>query len=283
LGGIKERSMELKSRHKILTLDRPRIMGILNVTPDSFSDGGDLESIEEVVIRAQEMAGEGADILDIGGESTGPGSKDVALQEELKRVIPVVEAVRKELPEIWISVDTWKVEVARQALQAGADMINDVTALRGDSEMACVVEEAGVPICLMYSKDKTARTTSEASEYDDVMETIKGFLRARREMTRAQVIVDPGMGAFVSANPDYSYEILERLRELEELGCPVLVGTSRKSFLTARFGEKPPKERLEGSVLTALQAALNGANILRVHDVKQLRNVLIPMGGKHLV
>ncbi|MBT5016186.1 dihydropteroate synthase [Candidatus Peregrinibacteria bacterium] len=259
-------------------------MGILNVTPDSFSDGGDLDGseggvlVEAVVQRAQKMILEGADILDIGGEATGPGSKDVSLEEELSRVIPVIKAVRAELPEVWISVDTWKAEVARQAIVAGADMVNDVTALRGDEEMANVVLENEVPICLMYSKDGNARTTTDSIEYDDVMVTIKDFLRERVEMAQQkgipQIILDPGMGVFVSMNPDYSYEVLEKLRELEELGFPILVGTSRKSFLTARFGEKVPKERLEGSVMTTLQAALNGAHILRVHDVKETREMI---------
>jgi dihydropteroate synthase len=274
----------LKSRQKTLKLDCPRIMGILNVTPDSFSDGGDLDGseggvlVEAVVQRAQKMILEGADILDIGGEATGPGSKDVSLEEELSRVIPVIKAVRAELPEVWISVDTWKAEVARQAIVAGADMVNDVTALRGDEEMANVVLENEVPICLMYSKDGNARTTTDSIEYDDVMVTIKDFLRERVEMAQQkgipQIILDPGMGVFVSMNPDYSYEVLEKLRELEELGFPILVGTSRKSFLTARFGEKVPKERLEGSVMTTLQAALNGAHILRVHDVKETREMI---------
>ncbi len=272
MGRIKKERMELKSRKKILTLDRPRIMGVLNVTPDSFSDGSDLSTVEAAVKRAKEME---ADILDIGGESTGPGSKDVSLEEELRRVIPAIEAIRAELPDIWISIDTWKAEVARQAIAAGADMINDVTALRGDVEMAKVVQETSVPICLMYSKDSNARTTTNSKEYDDVMTTIKDFLRERIALAGdVQVIVDPGMGAFVSMNPEYSYEILESLRELEELGCPILVGTSRKSFLTARFGEKPPKDRLEGSLMTALQAAVNGAQILRVHDVQKTREVL---------
>ncbi len=274
----------LKSRQKTLKLDCPRIMGILNVTPDSFSDGGDLDGseggvlVEAVVQRAQKMILEGADILDIGGEATGPGSKDVSLEEELSRVIPVIKAVRAELPEVWISGDTWKAEVARQAIVAGADMVNDVTALRGDEEMANVVLENEVPICLMYSKDGNARTTTDSIEYDDVMVTIKDFLRERVEMAQQkgipQIILDPGMGVFVSMNPDYSYEVLEKLRELEELGFPILVGTSRKSFLTARFGEKVPKERLEGSVMTTLQAALNGAHILRVHDVKETREMI---------
>lgn len=272
----------LKSRGKKLKLDRPRIMGILNVTPDSFSDGGDLGTVEMAVQRAKEMARNGADILDIGGESTRPNSVEVLVEEELRRVIPVIKAVRKVVPKVWISVDTWKAEVAQASVAAGADMINDVTALRGDSNMVRVAEKEGVPICLMYSKDQTARTTLASTEYKDVMVTIKDFLRERIVAAgKAQVIVDPGMGAFVSTNSEYSYEILERLKELTELGCPILVGTSRKSFLTSRFGNKPPKERLEGSLITSLMAAINGAHILRGHDVKELRDVLFPPIGNH--
>lgn len=273
----------LKSRGKNLKLDRSRIMGILNVTPDSFSDGGDLCSVADVVRKAKQMVKDGADILDIGGESTGPGSVEVPLEEELRRVIPAIKAVRKVLPKVWISVDTWKAEVAERAIRAGADLINDVTALRGDRNMLNVVLKNKVPICLMYSKDPSARTTLSSVEYKDVMKTIKKFLKERLKFAGdVQAIIDPGMGGFVSMNPEYSYEILERLGELKEFGCPILVGTSRKSFLMARFGNKPPKERLEGSLITALQAAINGAHILRTHDVKITREILFNSAGNYI-
>lgn len=252
-----------------------QIMGILNVTPDSFSDGGEFEGVERAVARAREMVEEGATIIDIGGESTGPGSLDVKLEEELERVIPVVRAVSEALPEVLISVDTWKAEVARQAIEAGAGMVNDVTALRGDSGMARVVAEARVPVILMYSKDATARTSKKAVEYEDVMATVIEFLKERVAaaeaggVTRAQIILDPGMGAFVSTFPKYSLEILERLNELVSLDYPVLVGASRKSFIREIWGGEKPEDRLEGSLEAAKMAAQNGASILRVHDVKE--------------
>ena len=256
------------------------LMGILNVTPDSFSDGGRFDSVERAVKRALEMIEEGANIIDVGGESTGPGSQDVDLEEELGRIIPVIKGIRSGNGEIMISVDTWKVEVARQAIKAGANMVNDVTALRGDPEMARVVAEAGVPIVLMYSKDNSPRTTKEVLHYDDVMVTIREFLEKRVKVAeeagikRENIIIDPGMGAFVSMDAKYSYEILARLNELKDLGLPILVGTSRKSFLVTQFGEAKPEDQLEGSISTAIEAYLNGAQILRVHDVKETRQAI---------
>lgn len=278
--------------------DEVKIMGILNVTPDSFSDGGDFLDIEAAVGRAKEMVSEGAEIIDVGGESTGPGSMDVALDEEMQRVVPVIEKLRRELYErVLISVDTWKYEVAKAAVEAGAEMINDVTALRGDERMAGLVAESGVKVVLMYSKDESARTSGEGVEYDDVVATVKEFLLGRVEyavangVRREQIVLDPGMGAFVSGIGRYSWEILERLDELVELGFPVLVGASRKSFtgelvverdenwdsVTVGFrdGEKlPVEERLEGSLACALLAKMKGVEILRVHDVKDTKNLL---------
>lgn len=238
-------------------------MGILNVTPDSFTDGGRFER-EDIVKVARQMVEDGATILDIGGESTGPGSADVSLEEELERVIPVLRRVREVLPKVTISVDTWKSEVARAALEAGADMINDVTAGRGDERIFEVAAEFNVPIILMYSKDSSPRTTRDLVEYEDVMETVKDFLQERIEMARSygvqKIVVDPGMGAFVSGAPEPSWEILDRIEEFEDLGFPVLVGTSKKSFL----GD----DRVHGTLATTL--SLRGkADILRVHDVTE--------------
>lgn len=236
-------------------------MGILNVTPDSFSDGGRFES-EDLVGVAKQMVKDGASILDIGGESTGPGSQDVSLEEELSRVLPAVEAIRSALPDVQISVDTWKSEVAEAALEAGADMINDITAGRGDERIFDVAARHEAPIILMYSKDDGPRTTKEEVHYDDVMKTVKDFLRERIALARAkgvqEIIVDPGMGAFISMIPDYSYELIDRIEELDELDCPVLVGASRKSFL----GD----DRVGGTIATTVW--LNGrVDFLRVHDV----------------
>lgn len=240
---------------------KTNIMGVLNVTPDSFSDGGRFER-EDIVEIAKQMVEDGAMILDIGGESTGPESKDVSLEEELRRVIPAVRRVREALPEVTISIDTWKSEVAEAAFEAGANMINDVTAGRGDDRIGDVVARYDVPIVLMYAKDDSPRTSTDQVEYEDVMAVVKRFLEERIGWAKAkgieQIILDPGMGAFVSGNPEYSYEIIDRIEELRELGWPVLVGTSRKSFL----GE----DRSGGTLATTVWLA-GKVEFLRVHEV----------------
>lgn len=240
----------------------------------------------DAVARALQMIREGADIIDIGGESSGPGSVDVSVEEELRRVIPVIlslchpefisgssfhldEGILKRVQnDIVISIDTYKSEVARQGVSAGASMINDVTALRGDPKMAAVVAKTGAQIVLMYSKDPTARTTRLKKRYSDAVRTILEFLEERIDFAlsqgikREQIIIDPGMGAFVSADPKYSFEILARLAEFKRLGFPILVGTSRKSFLPGKIEERL-KPTLEANIL----AIKNGADIIRVHDV----------------
>lgn len=234
------------------------------MTPDSFSDGGrflhdDLGQI------ARDMLEDGAEILDLGGESSGPGSVDVSLEEEMHRVLPALEVLRG-MP---FSIDTWKSGVARAACERGAVMINDVTAGRGDERIFDVAAEFDVPIVLMYSKNSTARTDRAIVEYEDVMKTVKDFLRERISVARGrgvrQIIIDPGMGAFVSGDPKWSFEILDRISELDELGYPILVGTSRKGFL----GE----DRLGMTLITTLQ--LGGkVDYLRVHDVTENLSVV---------
>lgn len=250
------------------------LVGILNLTPDSFSDGGRFEGfggMDNVVAVAKEMVQDGATVLDIGGESTGPGSLEVSLEEELRRVIPAIRTIREALPEVLISVDTWKSEVARQALSAGANWVNDVTAGRGDERMFDVVAQADAVMVLMYSKQNSPRTDREEVQYDDVIATVKGFLRERVEIAQkagvSRFILDPGMGAFVSGDPKYSYELIERMDELRELGLPILVGTSRKGFL----GE----DRLGMTLCTTLQLQ-NKVDYLRVHDV--LENATVCAG-----
>jgi len=246
-------------------INRPvetKIMGVVNVTPDSFSDGGRFENTEQVVDVVTQMIKDGASVIDIGGESTGPGSSDISLDEELSRVIPAIEAIRAAHPTVKISIDTWKSEVAEAAVKAGATMINDITGGRGDERIAEVAAKAEVPLVLMYSKDENARTTAEAVEYDNVMVTIKSFLKERIEWAESkgvkEVIIDPGMGAFLSTNPKYSFEVMDRIEEIRDLGRPILVGVSRKSCLgDDRFG---------GTVATSLW--LKGrVDYLRVHDV----------------
>ncbi len=247
---------------------KTELMGILNVTPDSFSDGGELNTLEKIKSRAEQMVRDGATMLDIGGESSGPGSKDVSLEEELSRVIPALKVIIDL--GVPISIDTYKAEVAEKALALGATIINDVTGLRGDPNMAATIAKHNAKVVIMYSKDPSARTTSNSLDYPDVMATIKAFLIQKIQyaeeqgIKRSNIILDPGMGAFISADPKYSFEILDRLRELESFKLPILVGTSRKSMHAV-----PMEERLAPSVASAMIAASNGAQILRVHDVKE--------------
>ncbi len=246
-------------------------MGILNVTPDSFSDGGQFDTLKKAVKRSRELIKQGADILDIGGESTGPGSKSISLEVELKRVIPTIKELRK-ITKLPISIDTYKAEVAEQALTAGASMVNDVTALRGDPKMASVIKKHKCPIILMYSKDPTPRTTIKKKKYKDVIKTIKDFLKKRIQYAKkqgiknSQIIIDPGMGHFISALPKYSYEIIARLHELKLLDLPVLIGASRKSFLGGSM-----QSRIEKGAIVSAIAYSAGASIIRTHDVKQIQ------------
>ena len=271
-------SRTLHSRGKSLKLDSPRLMGILNTTPDSFSDGSLYFKFDAAITQARKMIADGADWLDIGGESSGPGSTDISLDEELQRVIPLIQKIRME-SDIWISVDTWKAEVARQSLEAGADAINDVTALRGDPELANVVKEFQVPLVIMYSKDATPRTTGQQPDYEDVMDTIKSFFRERLQFAESngilnkQIVLDPGMGFFISGTPKYSFEIIRRISELHEFDLPLLVGPSRKSFLagvtpgrTLNFSERD----IPATVVSSI-ALWQGVSMLRFHEVEQGR------------
>lgn len=250
----------------MLEKNRTKFIGILNVTPDSFSDGGRFEK-EDIVKVAREMVEDGAELLDIGGESSGPGSKEVNLEEELRRVIPNLRKIRKALPNVIISVDTWKSEVAKEALKAGANMINDVTAGRGDERIFKVVADFNVPIILMYSKNQSARTDRQIVHYADVIKSIRDFLKARIKVAEAagvkKIIIDPGMGAFVSGDPSYSFEVIDRIREFEDLGFQILVGTSRKGFLGST-----PEERFNMTLCTTLVLKDN-VDYLRVHDVAE--------------
>ena len=268
----------LVSRGKKLSLGRPLVMGVLNVTPDSFSDGGKFLDPKKAVKRALTMIEEGADIIDIGGESSGPDSKNVSLKEELARVIPVVRMLRAQT-EAWVSVDTYKAEVARSAIEAGANMINDVTAFRGDKQMASVIAAAGVPVVIMYSKDPSARTTRKVVEYKNVIQVVQKFLKERvavgmkAGILKGQFILDPGMGAFVSGEPKYSLQILKKLEKFGDLGMPILVGASRKGFIGQVLGVGLD-ERLEGGLAAHALAILHGAAIIRTHDVKETRRVV---------
>lgn len=249
----------------------PRIVGILNVTPDSYVDGGKYADVEAAVLQAKRYAEEGADIIEVGGESTGPGSLDVAEAEELHRVIPVVSAIHAALPGMVIAVDTWKATVAQAALEAGASMINDITAGRGDTRMFGVVAQAKCPYIMMHAKDSSPRTTVHKREYEDIIRDVVVFLQQRVNLAvaagiaRDTIILDPGLGHFISADPSYSFEILDRLQELTRLG-PVLVSPSRKSFL-AGPDNLPPSQRLPATLRASVTAMKNGASYIRTHDV----------------
>jgi len=257
-----------------LDLSRPCVMGILNVTPDSFSDAGDFYSLDVALRRAERMAEEGADILDIGGESTRPGAAPVSAQEEIDRVVPVIEALysRISLP---ISVDTSKAEVMHAAVCAGAGMINDVYALRGPGALKVAVR-AGVPVCLMHMQGEP-RTMQTAPRYGDVVSEVRNFLGNRLDdcisagMARGRLLVDPGFG--FGKTLAHNLALLGRLEELCSLGHPVLVGLSRKSMIGTLTG-RPVDGRLPGSLAAAVLAVERGARLVRVHDVSDTVDAL---------
>lgn len=261
--------MIIRSKNKQLDLSTPQVMGILNVTPDSFSDGGQFNNIDRALDQADKMIEAGASIIDIGGESTRPGAPDVDLQEELERVIPVIRALR-EKHDVWISIDTSKAEVMKQAVDAGADLINDVRALQEPGALQ-VAAEADVPICLMHMQGQP-RTMQADPSYQDVVAEIKAFLDERIAacasvgIARDKLILDPGFG-FGKTIP-HNYHLLAHLEQLHSLELPLLVGMSRKSMIF-KLLEKSPSEVLGASIACATIAAMKGAQIIRVHDVQE--------------
>lgn len=264
----------------------PLLLGVLNVTPDSFFDGGRFFETEKAIHRGLELVEEGADALDVGGESTRPGSDPTPLEEEIRRVIPVVEGLARRVP-VPISVDTRKAVVARRALNAGAWMINDVSALTEDPEMARVAVEAKAPVILMHKKGDP-KTMQQAAAYADVVAEVREYLDARISAfadaggDSALTLVDPGIG--FGKTLDHNLQLLRGLKALKELGRPIVAGVSRKSFvgrILARAaglpGEDPllpVEDRLEGSLAASVWAALQGADVLRVHDVRATRRAL---------
>lgn len=256
------------------------IMGILNVTPDSFSDGGRYHSPEEAVSRAEAMAGEGADLIDIGGESSRPGSEPVSAAEEIRRVLPVIERMAGRI-SVPISIDTTKSEVAKAALSAGARLVNDISGLRSDPAMAPLVAREGVPVVMMHMKG-TPKDMQLQPEYRDVIGEIRGYFVERVKFARNQgiredqIILDPGIG--FGKTVDHNLEILARLGEFRSLGYPLLVGPSRKSFIGNILG-LPVEERLEGTLGAAAAAILQGASILRVHDVRAVSRMARVIGA----
>jgi dihydropteroate synthase len=257
--------------------ERTLIMGILNVTPDSFSDGGQFLSVDDALAHAEQMISEGADIIDVGGESTRPGGEPVSFEEEIQRVVPVIEALSQRT-DIPISVDTTKSEVARAALDAGAAIVNDISALRFDFYIADAVARAGAGLVLMHSRG-TPATMHRLPPVADVMEEVVSSLRAsvhmaeRRGVSRESIVIDPGIG--FGKSQDQNLELIARLDELIAAfpDYPVLIGTSRKSFIGKILSDEsgipaPASERLHGTMATITAAVLKGAHIVRVHDVK---------------
>ena len=243
---------------------RTYIMGILNVTPDSFSDGGDFNSVEKALKHAKEMVAEGADMVDIGGESTRPGHTYVDSEEEIRRVVPVIKALREEI-SVPMSIDTYKADVAEEALKLGVEMVNDVWGLRRDENMANVVAKYDAEVCIMHNQDGT--------EYDkDIMESIKDFLNESIKMAldagvkKEKIVLDPGIG--FGKTFEQNLEVLRRLGELRDLGYPILLGTSRKSVI-GNVLHLEPKDRVEGTVATTVLGVRDGVDIVRVHDITE--------------
>ena len=254
-----------------------RIMGVVNVTPDSFSDGGRYLDAAAAIAHGLELEVEGASILDVGGESTRPGAAPVAEAEELRRVIPVIEGLIDGGSKAQISIDTSKSGVAVRALAAGASLVNDVTALRGDPKMAGVVADAGGDCCLMHMLGEP-RTMQRDPRYEDVVGDVKAFLEERTAfavqagIALERILLDPGIG--FGKTVEHNLELLRRLDELVELGRPVVIGTSRKSFLGRLTGRDDPDDRVAATIATNVLAYERGARVFRVHDVAPVRDAL---------
>lgn len=261
--------MILTANNKTLDLSTPQVMGILNVTPDSFSDGGKFNSLDNALTQAKRMIDAGVTIIDVGGESTRPGAPEVSVEEELERVIPVIKAIRQHY-DVWISVDTSKAEVMRQAAEAGADIINDVRALLEPGALE-VAAQAGLPICLMHMQGQP-RTMQEAPHYDNLMEEVGKFLQERVAacesvgISKEQLILDPGFG--FGKTLQHNYHMLAHLEDFHQFGLPILAGMSRKSMVF-KLLNKTPAECVAASVSCATVAALKGAQIIRVHDFEE--------------
>jgi dihydropteroate synthase len=255
--------------------DRPLIMGILNVTPDSFYDGGKYYPPDVAVAHALRLADEGADIIDVGGESTRPYSDVTHVEEELRRVIPVIRGIRA-CSTVFLSIDTYKAGVAREAVDAGADMINDVSGLTFDPAMGAMAARSRVPIVIMHIKGMP-KEMQVSPQYDDVIREIKEFFVDRIEFAKQSgiaeqnVILDPGIG-FGKRLQD-NLMIIKELRRFKELGRPILMGTSMKAFIGKLAGSPEPEERVEGTLASLALSLWNGADIIRVHDVKKARRV----------
>jgi dihydropteroate synthase len=257
-------------------MDRPSVMGILNLTPDSFSDGGDHNAPEQAVAHARQMVAEGADLIDVGGESTRPGASFVPPAQEIARTAPVIKAIRAQL-DIPLSIDTRKTEVARAAVAAGAHIVNDVSGFTFDADLAGYCADAGLPVMVKHAQGDP-QTMQDAPRYDNVLLDVYDFLEARVEalvaagVPRAQIIVDPGIG--FGKTVQHNLLLLNRLSLFHALGCAILLGVSRKRFIGTIGNAPEPKDRAAGSVSVGLRAVADGVQMLRVHDVAQTRSAL---------
>ena len=253
------------------------LMGVLNVTPDSFSDGGQFNTLDSALTQAHKMVADGADFLDIGGQSTRPNAEDVTLDEELDRVIPVIEALRQHdaFSQVPISVDTTRSQVANAAIAAGADLINDISGATFDAAMLSIVAKLGVPIVLMHIRG-TPKTMQTLTDYEDLIGEMLQFLEARLQaaiaagIDRSQIIIDPGIGFAKKAAQNL--EILRQLPAFRALGCPILVGVSRKSFIGQILNEPDPQSRVWGTAAACVSAIVGGTDVLRVHDVLEMHD-----------
>jgi dihydropteroate synthase len=255
----------------------PVVVGILNVTPDSFSDGGGFLDPEAAAEQAATMLDEGADMLDVGGESTRPGSHPVSQEEEIRRVVPVLKRILSARPEAVISIDTYRSGTATAALEAGASLVNDVTAFRGDPRMASVIQEAACPVILMHMQGEP-KTMQKEPHYEDVVGEVRNFLAERAEyavtagVRPENVIVDPGIG--FGKNLEHNLALLRNLDAVVDLGFPVLIGASRKRFIERLTGVQEARDRVSGTVATTVLAYERGATFFRVHDVRANREAL---------
>ncbi|MBD1569146.1 MULTISPECIES: dihydropteroate synthase [Aliivibrio] len=266
--------MKLISKNKSLLLDRSHVMGILNVTPDSFSDGGQFTHLDAALKQAEKMVNAGVSFIDIGGESTRPGAPEVSLQQELDRVLPIIEAVHQRF-DTWISIDTSKAIVMQEAVKAGADLINDVRALQEPNALQ-VAAEANVPICLMHMQGQP-RTMQSNPSYQDLFSDISDFLSERIDacqsvgIAKDKLILDPGFG--FGKTLAHNYQLLAELERFHQFGLPLLAGMSRKSMVF-KLLDVEPKMAVSGSLACATIAAMKGAQIIRVHDFEQTMDIV---------
>jgi dihydropteroate synthase len=276
LKNISQNEYVLKTfRREIHLGKKTLIMGILNVTPDSFSDGGLYCSQQKAVERGLQMVDEGADIIDIGGESTRPGAKSIEASVELKRVLPVIESLVRQV-KIPISIDTTKAKVAKLALASGAEIVNDISALHGDKKMAKTISDAGAAVILMHMRGNPRNMQKGNLVYNNLMGEVTDYLEKSSEkalkagIEKDCLVIDPGIG--FGKTPEDNYKIIKNLSQLKELGMPVMIGTSRKSFIGKATGGEP-EQRLEGTAATIAAAIMNGCHIVRVHDVAAMKKV----------